>query len=96
MNEDNTQPQSDEPSVGQILKTHRENANISLAKIASLLKLTESQVQHIENDKLRGLDIEYNSELLTIMSNLASEAFSVGYNKAVKNTKEVYEKVYNL
>lgn len=51
MNEDNTQPQSDEPSVGQILKTHRENANISLAKIASLLKLTESQVQHIENDE---------------------------------------------
>ena len=51
MNEDNTQPQSDEPSVGQILKTHRESANISLAKIASLLKLTESQVQHIENDE---------------------------------------------
>ena len=51
MNEDNTQPQSDEPSVGQILKTHRENANISLAKIASLLKLTESQVQHIEDDE---------------------------------------------
>ncbi|MFP3352149.1 DUF4115 domain-containing protein [Pseudoalteromonas sp. SIMBA_153] len=51
MNEDNTQPQSDEPSVGQILKTHRENANISLAKIASLLKLTELQVQHIENDE---------------------------------------------
>lgn len=51
MNEDNTQPQSDEPSVGQILKTHRENANISLAKIASLLKLTESQVEHIENDE---------------------------------------------
>ena len=47
-------------------------------------------------DKLRDLDIEYNSELLTIMSNLASEAFSVGYNKAVKNTKEVYEKVYEL
>ena len=51
MNEDNTKPQSDEPSVGQILKTHRENANISLAKIASLLKLTELQVQHIENDE---------------------------------------------
>lgn len=51
MNEDNTQPQSDEPSVGQILKTHRENANISLANIASLLKLTELQVQHIENDE---------------------------------------------
>ena len=51
MNEDNTQLQSDDPSVGQILKTHRENANISLAKIASLLKLTESQVQHIENDE---------------------------------------------
>ena len=47
-------------------------------------------------DKLRGLDIEYNSELLTIMSNLASEAFSVGYNKAVKNTQEVYKKVYEL
>ena len=47
-------------------------------------------------DKLRKLDIEYNSELLTIMSNLASEAFSVGYNKAVKNTQEVYEKVYEL
>ncbi|CAH9065210.1 DUF4115 domain-containing protein [Pseudoalteromonas sp. S3260] len=51
MNEDNTQPQNDEPSVGQILKTHRENANISIAKIASLLKLTESQVEHIENDE---------------------------------------------
>jgi cytoskeleton protein RodZ len=51
MNEDNTQPQNDEPSVGQILKTHRENANFSLAKIASLLKLTESQVEHIENDE---------------------------------------------
>ena len=47
-------------------------------------------------DKLRSLDIEYNSELLTIMSNLASEAFGVGYNKAVKNTQEVYEKVYDL
>ena len=47
-------------------------------------------------DKLRSLDIEYNSDLLTIMSNLASEAFGVGYNKAVKNTKEVYEKVYEL
>ena len=47
-------------------------------------------------DKLRGLDIEYNSEILTIMSNLASEAFSVGYNKAVKNTQEVYKKVYEL
>ena len=43
-----------------------------------------------------GVYIEYNSELLTIMSNLASEAFSVGYNKAVKNTQEVYEKVYEL
>jgi len=51
MNEDNTQPQNDEPSVGQILKSHRENANISIAKIASLLKLTESQVEHIENDE---------------------------------------------
>ena len=47
-------------------------------------------------DSLRNSNIEYNSELLTIMSNLASEAFSVGYNKAVKNTKEVYEKVYDL
>ena len=47
-------------------------------------------------DKLRDLDIEYNSELLTIISNLASEAFNVGYNKAVQNTKEVYEKVYDL
>tara|TARA_R110000824_G_scaffold2700_1_gene12448 strand:+ start:383 stop:553 length:171 start_codon:yes stop_codon:yes gene_type:complete len=47
-------------------------------------------------DSLRNLDIEYNSELLTIMSKLASDAFSLGYNKAVKNTKEVYEKVYDL
>ena len=47
-------------------------------------------------DKLRYLDIGYNSELLTIMSNLASEAFSVGYNKAVKNTQEVYKKFYEL
>ena len=47
-------------------------------------------------DKLRDLDIEYNSELLTIMSKLASDAFSEGYSKAVKNTKEVYEKVYDL
>ncbi|WP_417669126.1 RodZ domain-containing protein [Pseudoalteromonas tetraodonis] len=51
MNEDNTQPQNDEPSVGQILKSHRENANISIAEIASLLKLTESQVEHIESDE---------------------------------------------
>ncbi|WP_288987158.1 helix-turn-helix domain-containing protein, partial [uncultured Pseudoalteromonas sp.] len=51
MNEDNTQPQSDGPSVGQMLKSHRENANISLAEIASLLKLTESQVEHIESDE---------------------------------------------
>lgn len=51
MNEDNTQLQSDEPSVGQILKTHRENANISIAEIASLLKLTEPQVKQIENDE---------------------------------------------
>ena len=63
-----------------------------------ILIKTDIMKTPLENayDKLRGLDIEYNSELLTIMSNLASEAFSVGYNKAVKNTKEVYEKVYDL
>ena len=61
-------------------------------------KLKTEYYGPLENayDKLRGLDIEYNSELLTIMSNLASEAFSVGYNKAVKNTQEVYKKVYEL
>ncbi|WP_213610173.1 RodZ domain-containing protein [Pseudoalteromonas sp.] len=55
MKEDNIQPQSEESSVGHILKTHRENANISIKTIASLLKLTESQVQHIENDEYRSL-----------------------------------------
>ncbi|ASM55842.1 MULTISPECIES: RodZ domain-containing protein [Pseudoalteromonas] len=51
MNEEITQPQSEQPSLGQILKTHRENADISLATMATHLKLTVLQVQRMENDE---------------------------------------------
>jgi hypothetical protein len=47
-------------------------------------------------DKLSKLDIPYNPELHNLMCKLATEAFGTGYDKAVKNTKEVYEKVYEL
>ena len=45
---------------------------------------------------LSKLDIPYNPELHNLMCTLATEAFGTGYDKAVKNTKEVYEKVYEL
>ncbi|TMP11120.1 DUF4115 domain-containing protein [Pseudoalteromonas sp. S3178] len=51
MNEENTQAQSEQPTVGQILKKHREQANVSIATIAAPLKLSELQVQRLENDE---------------------------------------------
>jgi cytoskeleton protein RodZ len=51
MNEENTQPQSEQSSLGEILKTHREHADISIASMAVRLKLTVLQVQRIENDE---------------------------------------------
>ena len=47
-------------------------------------------------ETLSKLDIPYNPELHNLMCTLATEAFGTGYDKAVKNTKEVYEKVYEL
>ena len=47
-------------------------------------------------ETLSKLEIPYNSELHKLMCTLATEAFGTGYDKAVKNTKEVYEKVYEL
>ena len=59
--------------------------------------VVEASPRDGSTDNGRGLVERYHRIiLLTIMSNLASEAFSVGYNKAVKNTQEVYEKVYEL
>ena len=51
MNEENTQAQSEQPTVGQILKKHREQANVSIETIAAPLKLSELQVQRLENDE---------------------------------------------
>ncbi|MCQ8891584.1 DUF4115 domain-containing protein [Pseudoalteromonas carrageenovora] len=51
MNEENTQTQSEQPTVGQILKKHREQANVSIETIAAPLKLSELQVQRLENDE---------------------------------------------
>ena len=51
MNEENTQTQSEQPTVGQILKNHREQANVSIATIAAPLKLSELQIKRLENDE---------------------------------------------
>ncbi|MDO6837375.1 DUF4115 domain-containing protein [Pseudoalteromonas carrageenovora] len=51
MNKENTQAQSEQPTVGQILKKHREQANVSIETIAAPLKLSELQVQRLENDE---------------------------------------------
>ncbi|MEI8619351.1 DUF4115 domain-containing protein [Pseudoalteromonas sp. B129b] len=51
MNEENTQTQSEQPTVGQILKNHREQANVSTATIAAPLKLSELQIKRLENDE---------------------------------------------
>ena len=51
MNEENTQTQSEQPTVGQILKSHREQANVSIATIAAPLKLSELQIKRLENDE---------------------------------------------
>ncbi|MBQ4859933.1 RodZ domain-containing protein [Pseudoalteromonas sp. MMG007] len=51
MNEENTQAQSEQPTVGQILKKHREQASVSIKTIAAPLKLSELQVQRLENDE---------------------------------------------
>lgn len=55
MNEENTQPQTEQPSVGQLLKNHREDANISIAAIAASLRLTPIQIQYLENDDYKAL-----------------------------------------
>ncbi|MBB1304972.1 RodZ domain-containing protein [Pseudoalteromonas sp. SR43-5] len=51
MNEENTQTQREQPTVGQILKNHREQANVSIATIAAPLKLSELQIKRLENDE---------------------------------------------
>jgi len=51
MNDENTQTQSEQPTVGQILKNHREQANVSIATIAAPLKLSELQIKRLENDE---------------------------------------------
>ncbi|ALQ10548.1 RodZ domain-containing protein [Pseudoalteromonas fuliginea] len=53
MNEDNTQTQSEQPTVGQILKAHREQANVSIEAIAKPLKLSELQIKRLENDEFQ-------------------------------------------
>ena len=62
--------------------------------------ITETDIMKTRLQKayhtLSKLDIPYNPELHNLMCTLASEAFGTGYDKAVKNTKEVYEKVYEL
>jgi cytoskeleton protein RodZ len=55
MNEEHTQPQSEQASVGQILKKHRENAGITIDTMATRLKLTVLQVEAIENDEYQTL-----------------------------------------
>ena len=45
MNEENTQ--SEQPTVGQILKAHREQAKVSIETIAKPLKLSEFQIKHL-------------------------------------------------
>jgi cytoskeleton protein RodZ len=51
MNEENTPTQKEQPNVGQILKAHREGANVSIASIAMPLKLSELQIQRLENNE---------------------------------------------
>ncbi|MBH0019912.1 DUF4115 domain-containing protein [Pseudoalteromonas sp. SWXJ133] len=53
MNEENiqTQTQTEQPTVGQILKNHREQANVSIATIAAPLKLSELQIKRLENNE---------------------------------------------
>ena len=53
MNEENTQ--SEQPTVGQILKAHREQAKVSIETIAKPLKLSEFQIKHLENDDFQAL-----------------------------------------
>ncbi|WP_338365279.1 RodZ domain-containing protein [uncultured Pseudoalteromonas sp.] len=54
MTEETTQ-QSDEPSAGQLLKAHREQANISLESLTGPLKLSISQLQRLESDEYQTL-----------------------------------------
>ena len=54
MTEETTQ-QSDEPSVGQLLKAHREQANVSLESLTGPLKLSISQLQRLESDQYQTL-----------------------------------------
>ena len=51
MNEENTQTEIEQPTVGQILKAHREHANVNIATIAEPLKLSELQIKRLENDE---------------------------------------------
>ena len=51
MNEENIQTQTEQPTVGQILKNHREQANVSIATIAAPLKLSELQIKRLENNE---------------------------------------------
>lgn len=55
MTEETTQQQSDEPSVGQLLKAHREQANVSLESLTCPLKLSVSQLQRLESDEYKSL-----------------------------------------
>ncbi|WP_404343574.1 RodZ domain-containing protein [Pseudoalteromonas mariniglutinosa] len=49
MNEENNTEQ--QATLGQVLKQHRENANISLEQLAKTLKLSVLQLQRLENDE---------------------------------------------
>jgi len=51
MNEENIKTQTEQPTVGQILKNHREQANVSIATIAAPLKLSELQIKRLENNE---------------------------------------------
>ncbi|WP_024610646.1 RodZ domain-containing protein [Pseudoalteromonas sp. TB64] len=55
MNEENTQTPSEQQTVGQILKAHREQANVSIETIAKPLKLSELQIQRLENNEFQAL-----------------------------------------
>ncbi|MBQ4833532.1 DUF4115 domain-containing protein [Pseudoalteromonas sp. MMG010] len=54
MTQENTQTETqDQPSVGHTLKSHREQANVSLESLTNPLKLSVVQLQHLENDEFQ-------------------------------------------
>lgn len=55
MNEENTQTPSEQRTVGQILKAHREQANVSIEALCTPLKLSELQIKRLENDEFKAL-----------------------------------------